>query len=141
MSTTAKYNFNFLIPIGLTDYPVPFQGFHKGVDENGTDLGFYSYNELMAFDGNKAFYTPSNTHAIMSMNVTSIFDLATKFPFYIQSISPNTIIKEGVDVATWSDVDQSNYLWILSTEPHVAYTYDEFVKVSPLFNTPTEVIV
>lgn len=137
MSTTSKYGFNFLIPIGLTDYPIPFQVFHKGVDEDGKDLGFYSYNELMSLNGNKAFYTPSTTHAIISFNVTSIFDLATKFPQYVGYISPTTVIKEGVDTTAWVDLDQINYLWILSTEPNVAYNYDEFIKVSPLYITPT----
>ena len=141
MATTAKYNFMFIIPNNLTDFPIPFGVFHKGYDELNNDLGFYTYNEYMALPGNKAFYTPSDTHAMMSFNVTSIFDLATRFPQYIASISPLTIIKEGVDVAAWTDPLQDNYLWILATEPNLEYNYDKFVRVSPLYNIPTEVIV
>ena len=133
MSTTAKYNFLFIIPNSLTTFPIPFTQFCKGIDEQGNQLGFYSYDELMTQPGRKAFTTPSGTHKLLSINITSIFDLATKFPAYISQISPTTIIVEGVDIAKWEDVVQDDYLWIVPTEPNLEYNFDNFKKVSPLY--------
>ena len=132
MSTTSKYSFMFLIPTGLSDTPIPFEVFKK---EDGS---YYTYNEYMALDGNQAFYTPSNTHAMLSMNATSIFDLASKFPQYLAMVSPSTVIKEGVDTTAWLDSVQDNYLWIVPTEPGLPYNFEEFAKATPLFNITQE---
>lgn len=36
------------------------------------------------------------------------------------------------------DVDQSNYLWIIPTEPNLTYNFNDFKKVSPLYVLPVE---
>lgn len=137
-STTQKYNFLFIIPNALSVVPIPFAQFAK-FDEDGNPTGFYTYDELMSMDGNQAFSTPSNTHKILSINVTSIFDLAQKFPQYINAVSPNTVIAEGVETSKWEDENQDDYLWIISSDPTAKeYNYDAFVKVSPLFTIQTE---
>jgi len=126
MATTQKYGFNFIIPLALTDYPMAFSMFDKG---DGT---FYTYNEYMALDGNKAKYTPSNTHAIFGFNITS-----TKVRADMEALLSATpfVIYDGEDISHWNDLDQNNYLWIISTEPLVStYNGDAFVSVSPLFN-------
>ena len=133
MSTTSKYGFNFLLPIALTDTPIEFSMFNKGDDT------YYSYNEYMALDGKKAFYTPSETHAIFGFNVTS-----TKIRTDLTALFAGTpfVIYDGDDIANWEDADQTFYFWILSTEPLVPqYNYDAFTKVSPLFNVAEEVVV
>lgn len=43
------------------------------------------------------------------------------------------VIKEGVDEANWTDENQEDYLWIVSSDPKLSYGYSEFVKSSPLF--------
>jgi len=121
MSTTAKYNFVFLIPISIVDIPIPFEQFKIPETE-----AYYSYNQYMELPGNKAFYTDSGSHALLSMNVTSIFDFAKKFPKYLSQVAPYIVIKEGVDIAAWTDTSQENYIWILSTEPKINYNYNKF---------------
>ena len=131
MSTTSKYGFNFLIPLALLDTPIAFTRFHKGVDELGDSLGHYTYNEYTALGGNKAFYTPNGTHAILSINITS-----TKLRQQLEALLSTTpfVIYDGDDIANWEDVDQSLYLWILSTEPSATtYNYKTFIQTSPLF--------
>jgi len=128
MSTTSKYNFIFLIPTSIADIPIPFEQFAIP-DTEGLH---YSYNQYMALPGNKAFYTPSGSHALLETNITSIFDLAAKFPQYLAYVAPHIVIKEGVDVAAWTDEYQVNYLWILPTDRQLVYCYNEFQKVSLL---------
>ena len=135
MSTTEKYPFNWLIPVYLADTPIPFSQFTK-YDENGNPIGYYSYNEWMSLDGHKPFYTPSGTHAILGIGTTSIKALATQFPSYLSSVSNDTVWVEGVEVDKWQDVDQTHYLWTLTTDPTVPYNYDAFTKASPLFKEP-----
>ena len=126
MSTTHKYGFNFLLPIALTDTPMAFSMFNKGDDT------YYTYNEYMALDGNKPFYTPSETHAIFGYNITS-----TKLRGDLEALLASSpfVVYDGDDINNWEDVDQSNYLWVVSTEPSVPqYNYEAFKAVSPLFN-------
>ena len=109
-----------------------FSMFHKGYDEANNDLGYYTYNEYMGLDGNKAIYTPSGTHALFGFNITS-----TKLRSDLETMFTGTpfVIMDGEDVDRWADADQSTYFWILSTEPYVTdYNYDAFIQVSPLFN-------
>ena len=138
MSTTYKYNFMFIIPNRLSVYPIPFQQFAKPVDEQGISTGFYSYDEYMTLPGKKEFSTSSGTHKLLTLNITSVLDLATKFPQYISQIDPTIEIVEGVSTNRWEDVDQSNILWILPTEPNIGYNYNNFIKVSPLGGTTDE---
>lgn len=135
MATTEKYSFNWLIPVYLTDAPIPFSQFEKH-DENGNPVGYYSYFEWMTLDGHKPFYTPSATHAILGMGATSIKTLATQFPAYLSSVSKDTLWVEGVEMDKWQDTDQAHYLWTLTTDPTVPYNYDAFTKSSPLFKEP-----
>ena len=132
MATTHKYGFNFILPLALTDTPMAFSMFDKGVDELGNSLGYYTYNEYMALPNNKPKYTPSETHAIFGFNITS-----TKVRADMEALLATTpfVVYDGDDIANWEDADQSNYLWIISTEPMVTdYNWDAFVSVSPLFN-------
>lgn len=136
MSTTHKYGFNFIIPTAMTDTPIAFSMFHKGFDELDNDLGYYSYNEYMALPGNKAFYTPSGTHAMIGHNITS-----TKFrtDFEAMLFGSPFVIYDGEDVDNWEDLDQSMYIWIVSTEPNIpTYNFDAFKAVSPLFKEVVE---
>ena len=135
IGTTKIYAFNWLIPVYLTDVPIPFSQFAK-YDENSNPIGYYSYNEWMSLDGHKPFYTPSGTHAILGIGTTSIKALATQFPAYLSAVSADTVWVEGVDVDKWQDADQTHYLWTLTTDPTVPYNYDAFTKVSPLFKEP-----
>lgn len=130
-NSTHKYGFIFLLPLAITDIPMSFSMFNKG---DGT---FYTYNEYMALGGNETIYTPSGTHALFGFNVTS-----TKIRSDLEALMAGTpfVIHDGDEMVNWTDVDQSNYLWILSTEPLVPdYNYDAFVKVSPLFNVGASV--
>ena len=131
MSSTNIKGFYFILPIGLTDTPIPFDKFIK---EDG--VSYYSYNEYMALPNKQAHYTPSNTHAIISINVTSIFNLATLFPQYLSAVSPTTVIYEGINIDNWADTVQDDYLWIISHDKTLAYGYEEFKKVSPLYVVP-----
>jgi len=128
MPSTEKYNFIFLIPTSIVDIPIPFEQFAIP-DTEGLH---YSYNQYMELVGNKAFYTPSGSHALLETNITSIFDLAAKFPQYLAYVAPHIVIKEGVDMAAWTDANQVNYLWILPTDRRLQYCYNEFQQVSLL---------
>jgi len=130
MSTTYKYNAIFLLPIAMTDTPLEFSILHKGFDEQGVDLGYYTYNEYMALDGNKAFYTPSNTHALLSENITSLY---LKEEIEASLVGTPFVFKDGKDVASWTDLDQTFYIWCITTDPRMSFNYDEFIKVSPLY--------
>ncbi len=133
MSTTSKYNFIFLIPLSITDIPIPFEQFRISTqEETPQEMSFYSYNQYMELQGNQAFFTPSGSHALLSTNVTSIFDLAQRFPQYLAYVAPHIIIKEGVDMAAWVDENQANYLWIITTEPNLEYNFDKFMEASIL---------
>jgi len=129
MSTTSKYNFIFLLPISITDLSIPFDQFEIPETESKE---YYSYNQYMELPGNKAFYTPSGSHALLETNITSIFDLAEKFPQYLAYVAPHIVIKEGVDTTAWADENQANYLWILPTDRQLAYCYNKFQEVSLL---------
>ena len=135
MSSTNIQVFYFIQPIELTDMPIPFEKF---INEDGA---FYSYNEYMALPGNQAHYTPFNIHAIISLNVTSIFDLATLFPQYLAAVSPATVIYEGINVDNWADLVTDDYFWIIPQDKTLAYGYDEFTKMSPLYVAPAVEVV
>lgn len=133
MSTTSIYGAMFLIPTSMTDTPLGFSILHKGFDEAGASLGFYTYNEFMALPGNQAYYTPSNTHALLSENITSIFikedvnAMLTGTPF---------VFVDGSQTDKWLDSDQTSYIWCVTTDKRMPYNYDELIKVSPLYNLP-----
>lgn len=133
MATTHKYNYNILIPIALENTPLAFSIFHKGFDENNNDLGNYTYVEHASLPGNKAFYTPSGSHAILGTNITSIH-----FKRDVEALLVGTpfVVVDSTEVEKWEDVDQANYIWTVTTEPLApAYNYEAFMKVNPLFNT------
>ena len=149
MSTTSIYGAMFIIPQLMLDTPIGFSILHKGygtdeVTGEPIDLGYYSYNEYMALAGNKAFYVNSldadgnPTHALLSENITSSYlredilaEIAgTPFTFH-----------DGKDMANWEDVDQTFYIWCITTDKRMPFCFDEFKKVSPLFNVPQEVVV
>jgi hypothetical protein len=129
MSTTSKYNFIFLLPISITDLPLPFDQFEIPETE---PKEYYSYNEYMVLPGNKAFYTSSGSHAIFETNVTSVFALPQKLSQFLADEAANIVLKEGIDMEAWTDEVQTDYLWIIPTEPNLAYNYDEFCKVTLL---------
>lgn len=135
-STTEKYGFNFLIPLLLTDTPIPFTVFSKK-DEEGIPTGeYYTYNEYMALPNKKAFYTPTNTHAILGINITS-----TKIRSQLVEMFAGTpfVVLDGDDIENWEDEEHTYYVWILSTDPRaVGYNYNAFTAVSPLFNLQDE---
>lgn len=134
MSTTAKYNFVFIIPNALSGIPIPFSQFVKPLDEEGNSTGFYTYDEYMTLGGNGEVLTPNGTHKILSINATSIFDLAQKFPLYIDQVAPGTVIVEGIETDKWLYENQDNYLWIITTDPKAkGYNYDAFREASHLF--------
>ncbi len=138
MSTTHKYNFTFAIPKALRTLPIPFSDFHKGFDEEGNDLGFLNYDEHTSQPGKAPTETPSGTHVLLDAKVTSVLDLARKFPYYISQVAPDTVVYDGVDIEHWEDGDQTNYLWIISTEPDIAYGLQNFKLQSPLFKAQVE---
>ena len=119
----------FLIPIAMTDTPLGFSILYKGDDENGNPT-YYSYNEYMALPGNMAHYTPSGTHALLSENITStylrddVLSMLQGTPF---------VFKDGKDIDSWQDVDQSLYVWCITTDRRMPFNYYEFEKVSPLY--------
>jgi len=144
MSTTEKYNFIFLLPISITDLPLPFDQFEIPETEpeiEPFDQGeiletepkeYYSYNEYMALPGNKAFYTSTGSHALFETNVTSVFALPQKLSQFLAAEAANIVLKEGIDMEAWTDEVQTDYLWIVPTAPGLAYNYEEFCKVSLL---------
>ena len=136
MSRTYKYGAMFLIPTLMTDTPLEFSILHKGFNENGDSLGYYTYNEYMALPNKRALYTPSGTHALLDENITSsrlerdVENAISGSPF---------VFKDGKDIENWQDVDQTYYIWCITTDPRMSFNYDEFIKVSPLYVIPTEV--
>lgn len=135
MATIEKYAFNWLIPVYFTDTPIPFHQFIK-YDGNGNPVGYYSYNEWSFLDGHKPFFTPSCTHAILGVETTSTKEFIEQLPGYLAAVSSDTVWVDGAEMGRWQDVDQTNYLWTLTTDMTVPYNYNEFVKVNPLFEEP-----
>ena len=138
MSTTAKYNFLFILPNVLGNISIPFDQFKKPLDDEGNETGHYSYDEYVQLPNKAEALTPSGTHKMISVNATSIISLATTFPQFLASASPTTQIVEGIQTDRWLDEIQDDYLWIVSTDPvATGYNYDAFREVSPLFKEIT----
>lgn len=124
MSTTTIYGFNFLIPIALKGVPIEFEAFKK---EDGT---FHTYDTYMQLPNNEAFSTPSGTHALLGMNITSTkirMKLEAQLSAFNTAYGTNYEMLDGEDIDRWADADQSNYIWIVSTDPKaVGYNWEAF---------------
>jgi len=128
-STTERYGFVFIIPIALKDTPINFAKFAK-YDEEGVEIGKHSYVEWCNADHHEYTETPSGTHVLLGANITST-KVRKKFEDELEG-TPFTV-HDGEDVEQWTDENQDYHLWIVPTEPKLAYGYNVFVKVSPLF--------
>ena len=158
LATTSIYGAMFIIPQLMLDTPLGFSILHKGygtdeVTGEPIDLGYYSYNEYMALAGNKAFYVNSTvvtgvdeegnditepTHALLSENITSSY---IRDDINAQLVGSPFTLHDGKDMSEWQDLDQTYYIWCITTDKRMPFCFDEFKKVSPLFNVPEEVVV
>lgn len=137
MSTTSIYGAMFYLPMAMIDTPLPFTIFHKGYDELGNDLGFNTYREKYV-NGIDDFYTPSVTHFIFTENITSSF---IKDDVNAALAGSPFVWVDSRQMDKWQDADQTMYIWCATTDKRMPYNDTEFRIASPLFITPTAVVL